>query len=323
MKKSLLLLITLWTGLASGSLATAQSLDPTFAASTIYAPGTVYSALEQPDGKLVTTGIYTRINGASASAISRFNTNGTLDAVFQQNVGAAPAAYRVRLLPNGQFMLGYSTGTPFTVGGITRQTLLRLNADGTGDAAFTIGTGPGYNGSVSYIDDYLPLANGQLIAVGGFNQLNGVAVPNGMVRLTTTGTVDPTFNAGGLGADINDDILSVVALPNGQYLIGGYLNTYNGVACNGLARINANGTLDQTFAPALVAGSEADNIVVQPDGKILISGGLFFSSTGQGQGIARLLPNGALDPRLHAAQHPFGIQRVLLFGRCHAASVRW
>ncbi|MBO2011144.1 hypothetical protein [Hymenobacter negativus] len=297
MKKRLLLFTALCLGFADRLPLAAQSLSATFAAPRMYAPGTVYSALEQPDGKIVTTGIYTRVNGTSASGISRFNTNGTLDAAFQQNVGAAPVTYRVRLLSNGQFMLGYSPSAPFTVGGITRQSLLRLNANGTGDASFNIGTGPSYNGVTSYIDDYLPLSNGQLIAVGGFDQFNGAAVPGGIVRLTATGAVDPTFNSGGLGVNLYDDILSIVALPNGQYLIGGYITSYNGVPCNGLARINSDGSLDQTFTPALTAGSDADNIVVQPDGKILISGGLFFNSTGpQGQGIARLLSNGALDP---------------------------
>lgn len=261
----------------------------------MYAPGTVSSALEQPDGKRVITGAYSRINGSSASAITRFNPNGTLDVAFQQNVGSATGAYRVRLLSNGKFLLGYSTGAPFTVGGITRQTMLRLNADGTGDSSFDIGTGPAYGTSLSYVDDYYPLPNGQTIAVGGWNRFNGAATSNGIVRLTAAGAVDPTFNAG-TGANVYDDIESIVALPNGQFLVGGYLSTYNGTARNGIARLNADGSLDPSFNANLGYDSEVSNIVVQPNGNILVSGYLDYTSTANfTTGIAQLLLNGGYD----------------------------
>ncbi|MBF9220399.1 T9SS type A sorting domain-containing protein [Hymenobacter ruricola] len=299
MKKTVLLLVSLAVLQAGPLKVSAQNLDPSFAALTVYAPGFVSSAIEQPDGKIVMTGLYSRVNGAPAFAISRFNPNGTPDAAFQQNVGTATAGYRVRLLSNGQMVLNYNTTAPFTVGGISRQTLLRLNADGTGDASFNLGTGPAFGTSISYIDDYLPLANGQLLVVGGFDHINGVAVPSGIARLTATGAPDPTFNPG-TGIDVNnDDLLNVVTLPNGKLLVGGLLSTYNGVTRNGIARLNADGTLDTAFTSPLDVYSEVDDIVVQPDGNILIWGTLNFAS-GNTKGIVRLLPDGALDPTFNA-----------------------
>jgi hypothetical protein len=55
--------------------------------------------------------------------------------------------------------------------------------------------------------------------------------------------------------------------PDGELLISGTFVSVNGVARPSLARLNADGTLDTTFVPAL-GGNE---IALQPDGKILVA----------------------------------------------------
>lgn len=289
MKRIQLLLTMLTLAPAGWRAATAQTLDPSFSPSSVFAPGLVYSVVEQPDGKRVAAGAFTRVNGTTAINLSRFEANGALDAAFQQNVGAGGNSYRPRLLPNGQIML-ISLGGPITAGGLTRQSVSRLNANGTGDASFNDGTGATINGSTIFVDDELPLANGQTVVVGPFTEFNGVATRS-IVRLTATGAVDPTFSP---GQSTNREIEVIVGLPNGQMLIGGYFRSYNGNPCNGLARLNANGSFDASFAPALGTDSEVLNIVVQPDGKILLAGGL-YNVNGADQSVVRLLPNGAND----------------------------
>ena len=280
--------------------AAAQALDPTFAPSGVYDPGTVYSAVEQPDGKRVVAGVFNRVNGTAASGVARFDAAGALDAPFQQNVGLASRGYRPRLLPNGQILL-ISIGGPITAGGLTRTSVLRLNANGTGDATLNAGTGATSNNNPIFVDDLLPLANGQMVVVGPFNGFNGAAAGR-IVRLTPTGAVDPTFNAGS-GADREIEI--IVGLPNGQMLIGGYFDTYNGSPVNGLARLNADGSLDASFVTSFNSQSEAINLLVQPDGKILVAGAAFLTNGATNLGLVRLLPSGALDPGFSA---PAGLQ---------------
>ena len=289
MKRIQLLLTVLTLAPAGWRAATAQTVDPSFSPAAVFAPGLVYSVVEQPDGKRVAAGVFTRVNGIAANNLSRFEVNGTLDAAFQQNIGAGGSGYRPRLLPNGQIML-ISVGGPITAGGLTRPSVARLNADGTGDATFTAGTGATSNGNPIFVDDELPLANGQTVVVGPFKEFNGVATRS-IVRLTATGAVDPTFSP---GQSTNEEIEVIVGLPNGQMLIGGYFRSYNGNPCNGLARLNANGSFDTSFVPALGTDSEVLNIVVQPDGKILLAGGL-YNVNGADQSVVRLLPNGAND----------------------------
>ncbi|GAB2870695.1 delta-60 repeat domain-containing protein [Hymenobacter ruber] len=273
----------------SGHHLAAQSLDLGFAPPAIYAPGTVYSALEQPDGKRVVVGAFTRVNGTPANYLTRLSPNGTVDAAFQQNLGTTSQVYRVSRQSNGQLLL-VSYTTTVTAGGVTRNGLMRLNADGTGDFTFNPGTGPELTGFAGAVDQALPLPTGQTLVVGYFDHFNG-ATSNYIARLSTTGTVDATFNSGGTGPD--NEIVTVVPLPSGKFLIGGTFTSYNGVARNSLARLNADGSLDPTFVSPLAQNDEVINIAVQADGRILVTGVLTLPN-GNGN-MARLLADGAVD----------------------------
>ena len=298
MRKNLLPTLALLIAAGFSQPLRAQSLDLAFAAVSAYAPGQVTGTLEQPDGKRVIKGNYSRLNGSAASGMSRLNANGTLDAAFQQNVGGPAAPQRMQLLANGQFLLSYFGSTIFRAGGLSRQALLRLNADGTGDASFDAGTGPAYSGpglATPNIHYFCPLPNGQTVAVGHWDSFNGTTGSSCIVRLTASGAVDPTFNSGGTGINANsEDLESIVALPNGKFMVGGYFSSYNGTARNGIARINADGSLDASFNAGLYQYTAVNNILVQPDGKLLISGSGGSFSPGS-PAFYRLLPNGGPD----------------------------
>jgi uncharacterized delta-60 repeat protein len=97
-----------------------------------------------------------------------------------------------------------------------------------------------------------------------------------------TGDVDLSFNPGSF---INAEVYVVAAQSDGKAVIGGAFTTVRGAVRNGLARLNADGSADPTFNPAI---GGAVSIVAQPDGKLLVGG--FFSN-----GIARLNVDGSLD----------------------------
>jgi uncharacterized delta-60 repeat protein len=81
-----------------------------------------------------------------------------------------------------------------------------------------------------------------------------------------------------------------------------------------VARYNANGALDTTFGQngqvTLNFGSTQEHgsgVTVQPDGKILVAGTTYNSATGLDEfAVARLLPNGALDPGFSSAADNLG-----------------
>ena len=88
----------------------------------------------------------------------------------------------------------------------------------------------------------------------------------------------------------------MVALqPDGKVLIGGTFTTVNGTGSRYVARLNADGSMDNTFAPGSSVNNDLRALVVQPDGKILIAG-RFTTVAGQSRNrIARLNADGTLD----------------------------
>ncbi|MFM8561335.1 MAG: delta-60 repeat domain-containing protein, partial [Solirubrobacterales bacterium] len=131
------------------------------------------------------------------------------------------------------------------------------------------------------------------------------------------GDLDTTFNP-----NANQSVWSVVVQGDGKILIGGDFTTVGGETRNRVARLNADGTLDTTFANPN-ANNNVRSVGVQGDGKILIAG--FFTTVG-GQarnGVARLNADGTLDatfatPNADSSVYSFGVQgdgKILIGGQ--------
>jgi hypothetical protein len=96
----------------------------------------------------------------------------------------------------------------------------RLLPTGGLDPAFNIGSGA--NGFVGRVTIE---STGKLVLNGYFNYFNGI--PCGyLVRLNSNGSVDTTFNAGGLGAD--DRIWNMNKQSDGTWMVLGSFKNFNG-----------------------------------------------------------------------------------------------
>lgn len=113
---------------------------------------------------------------------------------------------------------------------------------------------------------------------------------NGIVRLNSNGTPDPTFTA-----DANNGGVSSIAIQSdGKIIIGGGFTTIGGVSKRGVARLNANGSLDNTFDVGV--GSTDVNMVAIQDDKVLVGGGFTsFNLAPNTFWCARLNSNGSVD----------------------------
>ena len=78
---------------------------------------------------------------------------------------------------------------------------------------------------------------------------------------------------------------------DGKIIIGGQFTTVNGTACNSIARLNIDGSLDSGFDALLPEYTYLTSVAVQPDGQIVIGGSL----------IARLHSDGTLDTTFNAS----------------------
>ncbi len=143
--------------------------------------------------------------------------------------------------------------------------------DGDLDQAFIPGTGP--NGRVYAIA--LQPGDGKILIAGDFTSYNGTSI-NRVARLNTDGSLDTSFNPG-VGVAISDGssdphVYTLAIQSNGQVLIGGHFDSYNGSPRNYIARLNSNGQLDGGFVPVTEVHADVFKIAVQTDGNILVGG---------------------------------------------------
>ncbi|WP_345122529.1 FG-GAP-like repeat-containing protein [Hymenobacter antarcticus] len=206
--------------------------------------GIVRGLALQPDGKVVAVGEFTAYNGGAAGAIVRLNADGSRDATFNTGGnGFNTNAGAVVVQPDGKIVVG-SNSTTYNGVAVPR-CLIRLNADGSRDATF--------NGSNQGLDNtVLTLAlqpDGKVLAGGFFSTFNFGAVPRLLARFNSDGSLDATFNGGNAGFG-GSGVYRVALYPDGKVLAGGFFTTYNGAPTPGnIARLNANGSLNNTAAP--------------------------------------------------------------------------
>ena len=112
-------------------------------------------------------------------------------------------------------------------------------------------------GANNEVEDLALQPDGKVLIGGNFTTYNGVA-RGGIARLNADGSLDNTFLNSGAGVEIGSIIKTLTLQPDGKILIGGNFTTYNGVVRGGIARLNTDGSLDNTF---LNAGAGANDLV--------------------------------------------------------------
>lgn len=139
------------------------------------------------------------------------------------------------------------------------------------------------------------------LADGSFLILDGDAFTGYTLRkFTSTFEVDPTFvvtTTPQSGFNASSAFPNVIPLPNGQWLATGFFGTINGVARPQLARMNADGTVDESFAPDFSAGLSLRGVSVTEDGDIYA----MVLNPSQGNRLQRILPDGSFDPNFDIA----------------------
>jgi len=233
----------------------------------------VYSIREQ-------SGLY--VIGTSAG-LSRLTSTGTKDAGFVEStlgsVWNAQVLGDLRILINGEYPLESSA--------VDRLYLDRQTVTGAKDTSFN---NPTLNGAV-HCTTVLP--NGNILVGGQFTQavqtVGSTSTPYDrpfLMRISSSGIYDTNFTP-----SINGPVYCMAVQADGKILIGGGFTNVGGAARKGIARLNANGTVDSTFDAKITSGSYAvQGIALQADGKVLITGAFtqFNNSATPRMYVARL-----------------------------------
>lgn len=276
----------------------AGTLDTNFVAQLArISGGVVNKVLVQPDGKILIAGRFGVVGGETRRGIARLEANGAVESTnaFDPGAGVSDEIFSMALQSDGKILIG---GDFTRVNGTNRARIARLNADGSLDTTFDPGTGAVSSPSAVYALAVQP--DDKILVAGRFNTMNGEARTN-LVRLEPNGAVEvlATFNPG-LGTTGSSSVGTIFALalqPDGKILIGGQFTNVNGQARSRIARLHADGSVEDiaTFNPGSGADGTVRSLAVDADGKILV-GGSFTNLNGEYRNaLARLEPDGSVE----------------------------
>ena len=262
--------------------------------------GQVLAVAVQPsDQKIIIAGDFVSVGGTSETYLARLNPDGSVDTSYKPTPSAEVRTLYIqsdgKCIIGGTFSTVQPNGASTTT---TREDIARINTDGTVDTAFN----PNLNGPVFGIT---PQSDGKLILTGGFTSIQpngqGTAVAISYIaRINSDGTLDTGFNpyANGL-------VYASALQSDGKIVIGGLFttlqpnNTGTIYTRDYLARLNADGTVDTTWA---TASNLAVQSVVMLSGNQVLVGGNFTTLQPQGAStattrnyVARLNADGSID----------------------------
>lgn len=180
----------------------------------------------------------------------------------------------------------------FYSGSLFNRRINRVTQTGQNDPDSRFGT---FN---NYVITSKLLRNGSYIFSGAFTTYSGSTATR-LIKTNNSGTIDTTFNP---GTSTDNYAFSVVEDASNRLILGGNFSTYSGSTVNYIVRLNTNGTIDNTFKTGTGFNGTTYGIVLQSDGKIIVTGGFTTYSGSSTNRIVRLNTDGTLDTTYKAGQ---------------------
>ncbi len=256
-----------------------------------------------PDGRIIASGVFSRAGNPTIDRVLLFDIDGFRDRDFDMD-DEVPNSRVVSLVvqPDGKVIIG---GDFTQIGDVVSPGIARLNRDGTIDSGFD--PGAGFDGDSRSVFEIALQEDGKILVGGVFDTFDGER-SRSLVRLNANGSIDRGFDLGeGIVSNASGFsgpwVSRILPQSDGKILIGGQFTEVGGSAYRNVARLNADGSLDPSFAIGggpTGPGASVEALALQEDGGILI-GGDFTSVDGRSlNGIARLLEDGSVDPSFQA-----------------------
>ena len=248
----------------------------------------VYTLAVQPDDTLLVGGSFTTIGMLTRHALARLKPDGNPDISFPDpQINAAVNAIAVQ--SDGRLLIG---GAFTLVAGQPAAYIARLNATGGIDTSLS------YSGADKSVYAIALQPDGKKFVIGGDFTKIQLQLRGHLARLNTA---DGSIDSGFADVKAKNTIDAVALQADGKVLIGGTFTVIANQPRHGLARLNADGTLDMSFpdlnisypnqaiTPAVIA------LALQPNGQLLV-GGRFTSIGGHAcHHLARINGDGGVD----------------------------
>lgn len=209
--------------------------------------------------------------------------------------GADGTVRGLAVQPDGKTVL---VGDFAHVNAVRRPGVARMGTNGVLDRTFDPGVGADSFVTSVALYPTNSLFGGRILIAGGFSSYNG-SQRNGIARLLENGQLDTSF-APGDGA--NGPIWSMTLQSDGKIVIVGSFTDFNSYARNGVARLNADGSMDTGFFDEPGAGPDGVAYAVEVSRdlstgveSIIIGGDFTFFSGEFSKGVVSLNPDGTFN----------------------------
>jgi uncharacterized delta-60 repeat protein len=301
---ALIVILTVLTGLAVW--AADSDLDPTFDGDGIVATSINNfnhgnDLAIQPDGKIVVAGV-TLSNPFLDFAVTRYKPDGSLDQTFgtggivTTSFGNDAFGRAVAIQSDGKIVVAGIAG----VGCCSKIGVVRYNADGSLDSSF------GSGGIVStgvqdhaVAEDLVVQSDGKIVVVGFSLSSSPASGALLAVRYNSDGSLDDTFDSDGVFLSQQNTRGTAVTLQSDGKIVAAGLGNADGDFL--IERLNTDGSPDPGFGTAGIVTTDingdtdsAEDVAIQPDGKIVAAGWTTKQATVAGA-LARYNTDGSLD----------------------------
>jgi uncharacterized delta-60 repeat protein len=203
--------------------------------------------------------------------------DGKLDKGFDPGEGLNSSITCILEDNEGKILIG---GFFSEFNGFPIRRIARLNQDGTLDSSFDP-----VSGALISVNTIAIQSDGKILVGGNVNKP--------LVRLNPDGSLDHTFN---LDPRYKSDVRKIIVQKNGNILVGGQYFGGMDLPIIGLARLNYDGSLDESFNPYVqLKSASIQGFEVQEDGKILAFGEFQLNDGSRNFRLARFNQDGAID----------------------------
>lgn len=225
-------------------------VDSSFVAAV--AQGPISALLVQGDGRIIIGGQFSYFSGSWYENVTRLNQNGSLDASFNPRPNFLVYALAQKL--NGDIVMAGAAKI------FSQEVLGIVSSNGIWRSFGITANRPVHGVSV--------LPDDTLLVAGAFTNLAGVSRSR-VARLGTNGLV---LSNVWQDVRISGDVRAILRLNCGKVVIGGVFTNINGTRRFGIARLNEDGSLDESYSPG--SGTDGGVFVLSQhsDGRVMCGG---------------------------------------------------
>lgn len=250
----------------------------------------VHSIAKQSDNKVVVSATSNSSSSGYSStsySVFRVNTDATSDTTFTTLGLGSPCFY---ILNSSDDKIWVVNQSPYTTA--NKNSLVKLNSNGGVDSSFDSLDGLKIG---NFSHNITPMSNNRILFTSSFATYDNIFKKNWVV-LNQNGTLDNLYNT--YLPDIygsNNQIAKIIKQDDKFVMVGDF-NLYNKKNVNHIARLNIDGSLDETFLVGKGFNNYTDKILKLSDNSLIITGAFTKYNNQPINRIAKINTDGTLDP---------------------------